>query len=209
MDLKIYTMAGKEAGRSITVSDDVFAIEPHEHAVYQAVQAQMTNSRQGTAATRTRTMVSGGGRKPWRQKGRGTARAGSTRSPIWRGGGTIHGPQPHDYSYRLPKKVKRLARKSVLSDKVRGETLKVVEDLNLENPKTRDVHDLLKEFGVNGQRVLLLVPDHLPGVLNASRNIKGLTMQIATDVSTVDIMKNQTILITERAIKKLEGTLLS
>jgi large subunit ribosomal protein L4 len=209
MDLQIYTMAGKEAGRSIKVSDDVFAIEPHENAVYQAVQAQMTHSRQGTVATKTRTMVAGGGRKPWRQKGRGTARAGSTRSPVWRGGGTIHGPQPHDYTYRLPKKVKRLARRSVLSDKVRGETLKVVEDLNLENPKTRDVSELIKTFGLNGKKVLLLVPDYRPDVLTASRNIKGLTMQIATDVSIVDLMNNQTILITESAIKKLEGTLLS
>jgi large subunit ribosomal protein L4 len=154
-------------------------------------------------------MVAGGGRKPWRQKGRGTARAGSTRSPVWRGGGTIHGPQPHDYTYRLPKKVKRLARRSVLSDKVRGETLKVVEDLNLENPKTRDVSELIKTFGLNGKKVLLLVPDYRPDVLTASRNIKGLTMQIATDVSIVDLMNNQTILITESAIKKLEGTLLS
>ena len=112
MELDIYTKNGDLAGRKLEVSDKVFAAEPNEHTVYLAVQAQRTNSRQGTAATKTRSMVSGGGKKPWKQKGRGTARAGTIRSPIWKGGGTAHGPQPHPYSYKLPQKVKR-DRKSV------------------------------------------------------------------------------------------------
>jgi len=160
MELQVYTKEGKEAGRSIEVSDSVFAMEPNEHAVYLAVNAQLTNLRQGTRATKTRSEVSGGGKKPWKQKGRGTARSGSSRSPIWRGGGTTHGPQPQEFDFKLPVKVKRLARKSVLSSKAKENEIKVVEDFNLDQAKTKEVAVVLKGFGLTGNKTLLLLPEY-------------------------------------------------
>ena len=121
MELEVYTKEGTASGRKIKVSKKVFGVDINEHAVYLAVQSYMTNNRQGTASTKTRSMVSGGGRKPWKQKGRGTARAGTSRSPIWRGGGIVHGPQPHPYNFNISKKANKIARLSVLSAKFKDE----------------------------------------------------------------------------------------
>jgi large subunit ribosomal protein L4 len=205
MELPVYTKEGNEAGRSIQVSDAIFAVEPNEHAVYLAVNAQLTNLRQGTRATKTRSEVSGGGKKPWKQKGRGTARSGSSRSPIWRGGGTTHGPKPQDFDFKLPVKVKRLARKSVLSSKAKDAEIKIVEDFNLELAKTKEVSIVLKSFGLTGNKTLLLLPEYDEKFWVASRNIKNLKVHIAQDASTYDLLHCQTLLIMESAIKKLEG----
>ena len=207
MELQVYTKNGELAGRTIDVSDKIFAAKVNEHAVYLAVLAQRANSRQGTHATKTRSMVAGGGKKPWRQKGRGTARAGTIRSPLWRGGGTVHGPQPHPHTFRLPKKVKRLARISVLSSKVKEEKLKVLEDFTLEAPKTKEMYSVLKGFGLEGSRTLLLVSDHDEAILRASRNIKNFKVAMAADASAYDLLNCQTLLVTESSVKKLEGTL--
>lgn len=209
MELDIYTKNGDLAGRKLKVSDKVFAAEPNEHTVYLAVQAQRTNSRQGTAATKTRSMVSGGGKKPWKQKGRGTARAGTTRSPIWKSGGTAHGPQPHPYSYKLPQKVKRLARIAVLSSKARDERMKVLEDFTLTEVKTKEVFSILNGFGLTASKTLLLVNEYDPDILLASRNIKNLKVAMAGDASAYDLLDCQALLITESAVKKLEGILKS
>lgn len=209
MKLDVYTKNGDLAGRKLEVSDQVFAAEPNEHTVYLAVQAQRTNSRQGTVATKTRSMVSGGGKKPWKQKGRGTARAGTTRSPIWKSGGTAHGPQPHPYLYRLPQKVKKLARISVLSAKNRDEQMKVLEDFTLSEVKTREVFSILKGFGLEASKTLLLVHEYDGDILLASRNIKNLKIAIAGDASTYDLLDCQALLVTESAVKKLEGILAS
>ncbi len=205
MELQVYTKDGKEAGRSIKVSDSIFAVEPNEHAVYLAVNAQLTNLRQGTRATKTRSDVSGGGKKPWKQKGRGTARSGSSRSPIWRGGGTTHGPQPQEFEFKLPVKVKRLARKSVLSSKAKENEIKVVEDFNLDKAKTKEVAVVLKDFGLTGNKTLLLLPEYDEKFWQASRNIKNLQVHIAQDASTYDLLHCRTLLVMESAIKKLEG----
>ena len=154
-------------------------------------------------------MVSGGGKKPWKQKGRGTARAGTIRSPIWKGGGTAHGPQPHPYSYKLPQKVKRLARISVLSAKTRDEQMKVLEDFTLTEVKTKEVFSMLKGFGLVASRTLLLVNEYDSDILLASRNIKNLKVTMAGDASTYDLLDCQALLITESAVKKLEGILTS
>lgn len=205
MELQVYTKQGTPAGRSIEVSNEVFGVEPNDHAVYLAVQAQMTNSRHGTSATKTRSMVSGGGKKPWKQKGRGGARAGTIRSPLWRGGGIIHGPQPHPYSYQLPKKVKSLARVSVLSAKAKDEQLKVVEDFTVENAKTKDMAEILKKFNLRSTKTLFLLPEYDTQFHRASRNIKNLKVAKASDVSTYDLLDCTTVLILESAVKKLEG----
>ncbi len=209
MEIEVFNKQGVNTGRKIKLADSVFGIEPNEHAIYLAVKAQMTNERQGTVATKTRGEVSGGGRKPWRQKGRGTARAGSTRSPIWRHGGTAHGPQPIDYEHRLPKKVKRLARKSALSAKVKDEAIKVLEDFKLEEVKTREMAGLLQNFGLSDTKTLLLLPEYDADMLRASRNIANLKVQIATDASTYDLLDCNSLLIMESAVKKLEGSLKS
>lgn len=205
MELQVYTKNGELAGRTIDVSDDVFGVEPNEHAVYLAVNAQRTNSRQGTHSSKTRSMVSGGGRKPWKQKGRGTARAGTTRSPLWKGGGITHGPQPHDYNYKLPRKVKKLARISVLSSKREDEQLKVVEDFTLEQAKTKEMFSVVKSFGLENSKTLLLVSEYDKDILLASRNIKNFKVAMASDASTYDLLDCKALLVTESSVKKLEG----
>jgi len=198
MELKVYTKQGAEAGRSINLPDSIFAIEPNEHAVYLAIQAQRTNSRQGTRATKNRSLVAGGGRKPWKQKGRGTARSGTNRSPIWRGGGTVFGPQPQEFKYRLPKKVKKLARISVLSDKAKNEQIKILENFSLEEAKTKEMFSVLQGFDLTTTKTLVLVPDYDKNILLASRNIKNLKVALAADASAYHM---------EGAIEKLEGVL--
>ncbi|MBN1464353.1 50S ribosomal protein L4 [candidate division KSB1 bacterium] len=209
MELTVYTKQGSAAGRTVDVPNDIFAVEPNEHAVYLAVQAQRKNSRQGTRATKNRALVSGGGKKPWKQKGRGTARAGTSRSPIWRGGGTAFGPQPIDFKSRLPKKVKRLARVSVLSAKVKDDQVKIVQDFTLDQAKTKEMVGVLSGLGLQNTKTLLLLPNHDEKVYMASRNIKNLQVAIATDASTYDLIRCHTLLVMESAIEKLKGVLLS
>jgi len=209
MELEVFTKEGASAGRKVKVSNSVFGVEPNEHVMYLAVKTQAINARQGTAATKTRAMVSGGGKKPWKQKGRGTARSGSTRSPIWRGGGTTQGPQPIDYNQELPKKVKRIARKSALSAKMKDEAIKVLEDFKLEQAKTQEVFKVLKNFDLTGSKTLILLPEYDAEWIRASRNINNLKVQIATDASVTELLDCQALLIMESAIKKIEGSLKS
>ncbi len=209
MELEVYTKDGSATGRKIEVSDKVFNAEINDHAVYLDVQSYMTNNRQGTHATKTRGLVSGGGRKPWKQKGRGTARAGTSRSPIWRGGGTVHGPQPHPYVFRLPRKVKKLARISVLSGKNRDDQFRVIEDFNLDVVKTKEMFKVLTGFGLESTKTLVLLPEYNSDILLASRNIKNLRVLTAKDASTYDLLDCKALLVMESAIEKLEGTLLS
>ncbi|MBN2412611.1 50S ribosomal protein L4 [candidate division KSB1 bacterium] len=205
MELEVYTKDGTASGRKIKVSNKVFGVDINEHAVYLAVQSYMTNNRQGTASTKTRSMVSGGGRKPWKQKGRGTARAGTSRSPIWRGGGTVHGPQPHAFHFNINKKTNKLARHSVLSAKHKDECLKVVEDFSFDDAKTRNVFTVLKNFGLEATKTLVLLPEYDANLLLASRNIKNLKILMAKDASAYDLLDCKTLLVMESAVKKLEG----
>ena len=209
MKLEVYKKDGELAGREVELSDSVFGVEPNEHVVYLAVKTNLTNLRQGTVATKTRGLVSGGGKKPWKQKGRGTARSGSSRSPIWRGGGTAHGPQPVLYEQKLPRKVKRLARISALSAKVKDGAVKVLEDFTVEEVKTREMAQVLKSFGLAEAKTLILLTGYDANVLRASRNIANLKVQVATDASTRELLDCKALLIMEKAIEKLEGSLLS
>ena len=205
MELEVYTKEGTASGRKIKVSKKVFGVDINEHTVYLAVQSYMTNNRQGTAATKTRSMVSGGGRKPWKQKGRGTARAGTIRSPIWKGGGVAHGPQPHPYVYNISKKANKLARLSVLSSKYKDEHIKIVEDFSVDKAKTRDIFAVLKNFGLEATKTLVLLPEYDANMLLASRNIKNLKILMAKDASAYDLLACKTLLVMESAVKKLEG----
>lgn len=204
MELTVYTKEGASTGRTVTLPDEIFAVEPNKHAVYLAVKSQLTNMRQGTRATKGRSYVSGGGKKPWKQKGRGTARAGSSRSPIWRGGGTVHGPLPQDFNMRVPQKVKRLARMSVLSQKVKDEQVRILEDFTFTEAKTKNMAGVLKGFNIYNQKTLMLLPDHDKTLLVAGRNIKNFKIAKAADASAYELLDCKTLLIMESAIEKLK-----
>jgi large subunit ribosomal protein L4 len=207
MNLELYKPDGTLAGKTKRLSKKVFGIEPNNHAIYQDVRAYMTNRRQGTAATKTRAAARGGGRKPWRQKGRGTARAGTNRSPLWVGGGVTFGPSPHDYSIRLPKKIKRLARRSALTVKAREDAIRLVESFSIESGKTKDMYNILKGLELDSKKTLMLIPEVDSQTVQACRNIPNLQVRIAENVSTYDILNCSTLLIQENALAKLEGSL--
>jgi large subunit ribosomal protein L4 len=149
MILDVFKIDGSKSGDKIDLSDSIFAIEPNDHAIYLSVKSFLANQRQGTSKAKERGEVRGGGKKPWKQKGRGGARAGTSRSPLWVGGGTIFGPRPRDYRQDIPKKVKRLARKSAFSYKVKDEQLLVVEDFNIDQPKTKEFSKILSALKVS------------------------------------------------------------
>lgn len=207
MKVEIFKTDGTSTGKKVDLPKKVFEAEPHEHAVYMAVKVYMANQRQGNASTKTRAMVSGGGRKPWRQKGTGRARAGTIRSPLWVGGGRVFGPHPKDYSLKLPRKVKKLARISVYSDKAKNDKITVLEDFTLENPKTREMFNILKAFGLEKEKVLLLLKEYDPNILRAGRNIPNLYIKVASTESTYDLLNCDRLLVQQSAIKKISEVL--
>lgn len=205
MQVDLYSKDGSVIGKT-ELPDDIFAVEPNEHAMHQAVVAYLAHRRQGNAKTKIRSEVSGGGKKPWRQKGRGTARSGSSRSPVWVGGGTVHGPKPHDYVYKLPKKVSRLARKSAYSLRVTESNLMVVDDFTFDAIKTKQMASVLKKLALNEFKTLVLLSDNDNNVYMSSRNIPNLTVQPADKISTYDILNHRKILVMKGAIDKIQNT---
>jgi hypothetical protein len=187
----------------IELNSEIFGIEPNENVVFDAVIMQRASLRQGTHAVKNRSAVSGGGRKPWRQKGTGRARQGSIRSPQWRGGGIVFGPTPRSYSYKLPKKVRRLAIKSVLSQKVLDNNLVVVEALQFDAPKTKEFAQVLSNLNVD-TKVLVVVESSNDFALLAARNIPNVTIVDETDVTVLDVVNNDKLLITKAALSKVE-----
>lgn len=203
MKLDVYKIDGNQAGDSIELSEEVFGIEPNDHVIYLAVKAYLANRRQGTHKTKERNEVRGGGRKPWKQKGRGTARAGTIRSPIWIGGGTIFGPKPRNYRQKLNKKVKKLARKSALSHKAKANQIIVVEDFNLDLAKTKDFENILDALKLKGKKTLLLTHDHQENLYKSGRNINKVSVLEAQKASTYDLLNNQVLLLQKSAVDKL------
>lgn len=200
MTLEVYKIDGSLSGEKLELADEIFGIEPNDHAIYLSVKSFLANRRQGTHKAKERGEVRGGGKKPWRQKGRGGARAGTTRSPLWVGGGTIFGPRPRDYRQDLPKKVKKLARKSALSYKVKDEQLIIVEDFNFEKPKTKDFVSFLDAFKISGKKVLLLTNEKLETVFKSGRNIPKIKVLEAYKASTYDILNNQVLVMQKSAV---------
>lgn len=198
----IYNMAGAQVGE-MDLSDSVFGIEPNKAVVHQVVKAQLANRRVGTASTKTRGEVRGGGRKPWRQKGTGRARAGSRRSPVWRGGGTVFGPHPRDYSIRLPRKVRRLAIKSVLSEKLTSSDIVVLEALSFEEPKTRRMIEVLDALNVV-EKALVVTADGDINVVKSARNIPGVKPVRADFMNVYDLLAYDKLVITKDAVAKVE-----
>ena len=187
----------------IELNSEIFGIEPNENVVFDAVIMQRASLRQGTHAVKNRSAVSGGGRKPWRQKGTGRARQGSIRSPQWRGGGIVFGPTPRSYSYKLPKKVRRLAIKSVLSQKVLDNKLVVVETLQFDAPKTKEFAQVLSNLNVD-TKVLVVVESSNDFALLSARNIPNVTIVDETDVTVLDVVNNDKLLFTKAALSKVE-----
>ncbi|QQS34985.1 MAG: 50S ribosomal protein L4 [Ignavibacteriales bacterium] len=206
MTFDIYKIDGSTSGEKLELADDIFGIEPNDHAIYLAVKAYRANQRQGTHKSKERGEVSGGGKKPWKQKGRGGSRAGTSRSPLWVGGGTIFGPKPHLYKQDLPKKVKRLARKSALSYKVKDEQFMIVEDFNFEQPKTKDFVKMLSALKVSGKKVLLLTKENSTLVYKSGRNIPKVKVLEAAQASTYDILNNQMLIVQKGAVDVINGT---
>lgn len=205
MLVDVYTKDGQKSGQ-IEIADNVFAIEPNEQAMHQAVVSHLANKRQGTRKTKLRSEVSGGGKKPWRQKGRGTARAGSSRSPLWVGGGTIHGPRPSVFEIKMPKKVKRLARKSAISLRVRESNLIILEDFSLGQIKTKEMAQVLKNLQLDEKTTLMLLPSADYNIYMSSRNIQKVTVNVADKVSTYDILKHKKLVLFKSAIEPIVST---
>lgn len=198
----LYDMSGAQIGE-IELNDSIFGIKPNEAVLYDFVKMQMANKRQGTSSTKTRSEVSGGGKKPFRQKGTGRARAGSIRSPLWRGGGIIFGPRPRDYSYRLPRKVRRLAMKSALSSKVKDSAIIVVDALKFEEPKTKLMVQTLENLKA-GKKALVVTADGDQNITKSARNIPGVKPLRADFVNVYDLLNYDTLLITKDAVNRLE-----
>ncbi len=206
MTLDVYKIDGKTSGEKVELADSIFAIEPNDHAIYLSVKAYLANQRQGTHKSKERAEVRGGGRKPWKQKGRGGARAGTTRSPLWVGGGTIFGPRPRDYRQDIPKKLKRLARKSAFSYKVKDQQLIVVEDFSLDTHKTKDFNKMLESLKIGGKKVLLLTSNFNDVIYKSGRNLPKVKVLEANKVSTYDILNNQMLVLQKSALKVIEDT---
>ena len=204
MKIKVFNIEGKETGKEVELPEGVFGIEPNEHALYLAVKQYMANGRQGTHKSKQRNEVSGSTKKLKKQKGTGTARAGSIKSPVFRGGGRIFGPQPRDYSFKLNKKVKDLARNSALTLKAQNNGLVVVEDIALAAPKAKELSRILGNLGANGKKSLLCVSENDNNLYLSSRNLPKSKVAVATDINTYDIMNSQVVILAESSLKKLE-----
>ncbi|ADG04932.1 50S ribosomal protein L4 [Kyrpidia tusciae] len=198
----VYNAAGEQVGE-LELSEKVFGVDVKPAVLHQAVVAQLANARQGTRATKNRALVRGGGRKPWRQKGTGRARQGSIRAPQWVGGGTVFGPQPRDFSMRLPKKLRRLAIRGALSSKVSEGSLIVLDSLQIEAPKTKEMIRILSNLKVPGKALVVGEGLNQPAHLSA-RNIPGVKYLPATDINVVDLLHHDHLVVTTAAVKRIE-----
>lgn len=201
----LFNQTGSQVGE-IELNESVFGIEPNNHVMFEAVVMQRASLRQGTHKTKIRSEVAGGGRKPWKQKGTGRARQGSIRSPQWRGGGTVFGPVPRSYSYKLPKKVRRLAIKSALSSKVQAENILVLESLAFEAPKTKEFTNVLKGLSVN-TKALIVTAGLDENVALSARNIPGVTVVAADGINVLDVLNHDKLIMTKAAVEKVEEVL--
>ena len=200
-NVSVYNMEGKEVG-TIELNDAVFGVEINEHLVHMAVVQQLANNRQGTQKAKTRSEVSGGGRKPWRQKGTGHARQGSTRAPQWTGGGVVFAPVPRDYSFKLNKKEKRAALKSALTSKVQDSKLIVVDELKFDEIKTKNFANVMSNLNVNKGLVVLAEND--ANVVKSAKNIPTVNTTLVNTINVYDVMKANTVVLTKDAVAKIE-----
>ena len=207
MTFDIYNRDGKISKEKIELADNIFGIEPNDHAIYLSVKAHLANKRQGTHKSKERSEIRGGGKKPWKQKGRGGSRAGTSRSPLWVGGGRIFGPRPRNYRQDLPKKVKMLARRSAFSYKVKDSQLMIVEDFSFEKPQTKDFVEMINALKIDNKKVLLLTGDYNPVVYKSGRNVPKVNILEAKKASTYDILNNQVLILQKSAVDVINNIL--
>lgn len=207
MELNVINKNGKDSKKKVKLADSIYGIEPNDHAIYLDVKQHLANRRQGTSKSKERAEISGSTRKIKKQKGTGTARAGSIKSPLFRGGGTVFGPRPRNYSFKLNKKLKQLARCSALSYKAKDGSLRVIEDIQMDAPKTSEFNALLKNLNSNEKKTLMVVSDLNNTLYLSSRNLKGAKVVTASDINTYDLMNSTSVLVTEGALAKIEAIL--
>ncbi|NCC98473.1 MAG: 50S ribosomal protein L4 [Bacteroidia bacterium] len=206
MELSIYNIQGKETGRKIVLDESIFGVEPNDHAIYLAVKQYMANKRQGTHKSKERSEVSGSTRKLGKQKGGGGARPGDINSPVRVGGGRVFGPTPRDYSFKLNKKLKQLARKSALSYKAKDNGLTIVEDFTFDAPKTKNFTALLNNFNLAGKKSILVLPEPNKNVYLSARNLESSEVLISSELNTYKILDANNIVLTEKALAGLVET---
>lgn len=209
MELAIYNIGGKETGKKAKLSDQVFALEPNDHAIYLDVKQHLANMRQGTQKSKQRNEISGSTRKLHKQKGTGGSRKGSIKNPLFRGGGRVFGPEPRDYSFKLNKKLKKLARCSALSYKAKEGSITILDDFNLDEPKTKDFLSFLKNFESENKKVLLVVPEMNKNVYVSSRNLSNSNVIIASELNTYEVLDAEKLFIVEKSINTIEENNLS
>ncbi len=207
MEVKVLNISGKETGRKVQLSDDVFGIEPNNHAVYLDVKQYLANQRQGTHKAKERAEVAGSTRKIKKQKGTGTARAGSAKNPLFKGGGTVFGPRPRSYSFKLNKNLKRLARKSAFSIKAKESNLIVVEDFNFDAPNTKNFINVLKALGLESKKSLFVLGDTNKNVYLSSRNLKASSVITNSELSTYAILNANNLVLLESSIEGIQENL--
>ena len=199
--VSVYNMGGAQVG-TIELSDSIFAVPVNEHLIHQAVVAQLANKRQGTQSAKTRSEVSGGGRKPWRQKGTGHARQGSIRAPQWKGGGVVFAPVPRDYSFKLNKKEKRAALKSALTSRLQAEKLIVVDEIKFDEIKTKKFAEVMSNLKVN--KGLVVLADNDKNVVASAKNMQFVNTTLVDQINVYDVMNGGTVVLTKDAVKKIE-----
>jgi len=204
MELSVYNIAGKETGRKVELNEAIFGVEPNEHAIYLDVKQYLANQRQGTHKSKERGEISGSTAKLKKQKGTGTARCGSIKSPIFRGGGRVFGPRPRNYNFKLNKKLKQLARKSALAIKAANNKISIVEDFNLETPKTKGFVEFMKNLKVDERRFLLVLSEANENVILSSRNLQNVEVVRVNDLSTYAIMKCSAMMFVESSVEGLD-----
>jgi len=206
MELAVVNIKGKETGRKVKLDDSIFGIEPNDHAIYLDTKQYMANQRQGTHKSKERGEVAASTRKIKRQKGTGTARAGSLKNPLFRGGGRVFGPKPRDYGFKLNKKVKELARKSALSYKASSKNIIVLEDFSLEAPKTKEIINMGANLNIADKKSLIVLSEQNKNIYLSARNTQGVEVITANELSTYEIMKASTLVLVESAVDVLQAT---
>lgn len=209
MELVVLNIKGENTGKKVSLSDQIFSIEPNDHAIYLDVKQNLANKRQGTSKSKERNEISGSTRKLHKQKGTGGSRKGSIKNPLFRGGGTIFGPQPRDYSFKLNKKVKKLARMSALSYKAKENSIIVLEDFTFDSPKTKQFIDILKNLKISEKKSLMVFSELNKNVYLSSRNLRGSNVLKASDLNTYDILNSKYLVISESSVKQIEENLLN
>ena len=207
MEVSVLNINGQETGRKVTLNEAIFGIEPNDHVIYLDVKQYMANQRQGNAKSKERSEISGSTRKLGRQKGGGGARHGDINSPLLRGGGRVFGPVPRDYSFKLNKKVKALARKSALTYKAQENAILVVEDFNFEAPKTKEIVNIAKNLKVDGKKILFVLPESNKNVYLSARNLQRAEVLPAADINTYKVLNADVMVVTEKSLETINGIL--